>query len=368
MSFAERYKQQAKALTRLETFGKKRKVKWQSPSNIALIKYWGKRKNQIPMNPSLSFSLSNSISTTEITYEYCEKPESSIKFFFEGKPKPEFEERIHKHLGNLVEFLPFLNNLNLSIESSNSFPHSSGIASSASAMSAMALGLCSIANNLFGTLKDKNEFMQKASFLARLCSGSAARSVYGGFSIWGKSNFVLPSSNEVGCQIDIELHPSFQELNDSILITSPAKKKISSSRGHELMNDHPFAQARYNQARNNLNRLIKALQTGNEKDFVSILENEALSLHALMMASNPGFSLLNENTWNIIHSIRKFREVNGILMAFTLDAGPNVHLIYPEKNKNQILEFISKELIQYCHEQLWIEDRIGLGPLNLTQL
>ena len=361
MDFANKYIKQAEGLKDLSTFKGRRKVKWQSPSNIALIKYWGKRAVQIPQNPSLSFTLKNSFTETEIIYEFDENSHNSMNFLFDGKPMPGFEERIQKHLQDLQEFLPFLNYLNLTINSHNSFPHSSGIASSASAMSALALGLCSIEKDLFGTLMDGNDFLQKASFLSRLCSGSAARSVYGGYTVWGEDDHVPNSSDEIAIPLQIEMHPDFLELNDSILITSPEKKKISSSKGHSLMNEHPFAEARYGQSRVNFIGLIKALQTGDKNSFVAIIENEALSLHALMMASNPGFTLLNQNTWNIIYAIREFREANNLMMAFTLDAGPNVHLIYPEKHKIVILEFISNELIQYCHKKMWIDDQIGGG-------
>jgi diphosphomevalonate decarboxylase len=364
MDFTHKYNQQAGELKTLSTFKGKRIVKWRSPSNIALIKYWGKRDNQIPQNPSLSFSLKKSFTETEISYEFKEGDDISIQFLFDGKPMQDFEERIQKHIRSLQEFLPFLKNLKLTINSHNSFPHSSGIASSASAMSALVLGLCSIEKDLFGTLKNEIEFHEKASFLSRLCSGSAARSVYGGFTVWGEHVQVEGSSDEIAIPLNLKIHPDFLELNDSILITSPEKKKISSSQGHSLMGNHPYAEARYSQARNNLNGLIMALETGDENSFISIVENEALSLHALMMSSNPGFMLLNQNTWNIIHAICKFRETNKLMMAFTLDAGPNVHLIYPEKNKKKIIEFVSSELLQFCYKEMWIDDRIGEGPLK----
>ena len=366
MDFTNLYKRQADKLKDLSAFAGKHKVKWQSPSNIALIKYWGKRAVQIPQNPSLSFTLNNSFTETEIIYEFDESNDISIRFLFDGKSMPDFEERIQKHIRSLKGFLPFLVHLKLTIKSHNSFPHSSGIASSASAMSAFVLGLCSIERDLYGTLKDENEFMEKASFLSRLCSGSAARSVYGGFTVWGEDMEVVGSSDEIAIPPDIEIHPDFKELNDSILITSPEKKKISSSQGHSLMNEHPYAEARYGQARKNLIGLIKALESGDERSLISIIENEALSLHALMMSSNPGFSLLNQNTWNIIHAVRKFREEENLMLAFTLDAGPNAHLIYPEKNRKKVVGFISNELIQYCHKKMWIDDGIGEGPFNLN--
>ena len=365
MDFTNIYKRQANKLKNLSAFAGKRKVKWQSPSNIAFIKYWGKRANQIPQNPSLSLTLQNSFTETEITYELKEQNDICIRFLFDGKPMPDFEERIQKHIRNLKEFLPFLVHLKLTIKSHNSFPHSSGIASSASAMSAFVLGLCSIERDLYGTLKDENEFLKKASFLSRLCSGSASRSVYGGFTVWGEDIKVPGSSDEIAIPLDIEIHPDFKELNDSILITSPEKKKISSSQGHSLMNEHPYAEARYGQARKNLTGLIKALGSGDERSLISIIENEALSLHALMMSSHPGFTLLNHNTWNIIHVVCKFREKEKLMLAFTLDAGPNVHLIYPEKNRKKVVGFISNELIRFCHKDMWIDDRMGEGPFKL---
>ncbi len=365
MDFTHKYKQQADKLKGLSTFEGKRKTKWHSPSNIALVKYWGKRGNQIPQNPSLSFTLKNSFTETEISYIYREQPGISMQFLFEGKPNPDFGERIRKHLLTLREFLPFLNSLGLTINSSNSFPHSSGIASSASAMSALVLGLCSIERDLFGTLQDEKDFLQKASFLSRLCSGSAARSVYGGYTVWGKDGHIAGSYDEIAIPPEIKIHPDFLGLNDSILITSPEKKKISSSRGHSLMNGHPYAEARYGQARANLGKLIEALENGDEKCFTSTLENEALGLHALMMSSNPGFTLLNQNTWNIINAVRKFREASNLMLAFTLDAGPNVHLVYPGNNKKEIIEFISNELIRFCHEGMWIDDGIGEGPTEI---
>ncbi|RLD50772.1 MAG: diphosphomevalonate decarboxylase [Bacteroidetes bacterium] len=365
IDFQEKYKQHSEKLVSFPAFKGKRTQKWQSPSNIALIKYWGKKDDQIPQNPSLSFTLSSSFTKTEIIYEVGGKPGISIQFLFEGKHNPGFEKRITKHLHKLAIFLPFIKSLNLTINSSNSFPHSSGIASSASSMSALALGLCSIERDLFGTLTDEKEFYQKASFLARLCSGSAARSVYGGFTVWGKNEYIPNSSNEIAIPLKTEIHPVFHNLNDSILITSPEKKSVSSSQGHSLMNGHAYEEARYNQAQTNFHGLSEALKTGDEKKFITIVENEALSLHALMMASNPGFTLLNQNTWNIIHAIRKFRKKNNMMLAFTLDAGPNVHLIYPEKNKKALLDFINDDLIKYCHGQKWIDDGIGSGPVQI---
>jgi diphosphomevalonate decarboxylase len=360
VNFEERYSEDALKQNGIKPFDGVLKVIWRSPSNIALVKYWGKRNFQIPENPSVSFTLRNSFTETEIEY-HCKKEKGvSFEFYFEGSENRGFGERVGKYLSVLLRFFPFLDNLHLKIMSKNSFPHSSGIASSASAMSALALCICSIEKQMFGTLQDENEFLQKASFMARLGSGSAARSVWPGFVVWGKTKTLTGSSDEVAIPLPVKTDNVFYGLKDAILITSPEKKKISSSAGHRLMEKHPFAEARYKQANENIELLVGALQKGDKNMFVEIVENEALTLHSLMMSSNPGFTLMNEKTWKIIDEIRNYRETTGRFIAFTLDAGPNVHLLYLEKDKDEILKFIEQKLIAFCDNGRWIDDGINL--------
>jgi diphosphomevalonate decarboxylase len=361
-------------------------VAWRSPSNIALIKYWGKRDFQLPQNPSLSFVLDKSFTETSLEYGYRgnmgnkgnrgdkgnreidgNRGENGIRveFKFENQTNPAFEARIETFLNTVSEFMPFLHQFDMKIESRNSFPHSSGIASSASSMSALALCLVSIEKQLFGTPDDDDSFYQKASFLARLGSGSASRSVYNDFVVWGKHASISGSSDEIAIKLNQPVAPVFQKLRDAVLITSSAKKKISSGQGHQMMQDHPFANQRYAQAKNNLTLLAEALRTGDEPAFIQIVENEALSLHAMMMTSVPGYTLLNDNSWNIIERIRQFRSEQNVFITFTLDAGPNVHLLYAERNKDQVIRFIQKDLLQFCERNNWIDDHAGDGPVKL---
>jgi diphosphomevalonate decarboxylase len=365
MMLQDKYKNESQQLLKFKPFAEKKEVSWLSPSNIALIKYWGKKHFQIPQNPSLSFTLKNAFTKTKIAYKYKSEAGISFDFFFEGNENVAFKTRIEKYLMVLQEYFPFLNNLHLTIHSENSFPHSSGIASSASAMSALALCVCSIEKELFNTLSDTNEFYRKASFLSRLGSGSAARSVYGGFTVWGESKSMNKSTNEAAVQFKKQIHESFQQLEDAILITSDKKKSVSSTAGHGLMDSHPYAEVRYNQAQGNLNELLNTLKSGDKKSFIRIVENEALSLHALMMSSEPGFTLLNENTWNIINAIRKFRQETDTFITFTLDAGPNVHVIYAKKDREIVSGFIKNNLLQFCQNKRWIDDELGEGPVQL---
>jgi len=340
-------------------------VKWQSPSNIAIVKYWGKKGIQIPINPSISFSLSNAVTETEIVYTAKQSSnEVSLDFYFEGIRNHVFEDKILKYLTQNKSEFRLLAQYHLSIKSKNTFPHSAGIASSASSMSSVVLCLLSIEHKEKQLSKD--EFLKKASYFSRLASGSACRSVYPGFSLWGNTSALHSSSDEYAVPLS-EIHPIFNDLQDSILIVSSAQKKISSSAGHQLMNLHPYKEARIEQANQHSTQLIQALKLGDFKSFIRICETEALSLHAMMMTSNPSYMLIEANSLKIIEKIRQFRNDSGFDLCFTLDAGPNIHLLYPKSNKEEIIKFIKSELLVYCESDNWIVDEMGNGPKELDK-
>jgi len=341
-------------------------VTWRSPSNIAFIKYWGKYGVQLPKNASLSMTLSAAYTETTIQYQTTStKPKR--EFLFEGKVNTDFSERIWKYIDTLGELFPFLEKVDLIINSKNSFPHSAGIASSASAMSALALCLTDIEKALFNHLSIKQDFLKKASYVARLGSGSAARSVYGGYTIWGQSGLdYIKTNNEFATDINENIHPYFQQLRDAILIIDDGEKKVSSSLGHSLMNNHPYADERLTQANKHIIEITDALVKGKKKEFIKIVESEALSLHALMLSSDPWFVLMKPHTLTILEKIKAYRESTGIFITFTLDAGPNVHLIYHKQDEIAINQFIENELKSFCKQQQVIFDELGKGPQKIT--
>ncbi|GAB4186351.1 MAG: diphosphomevalonate decarboxylase [Thermoflexibacter sp.] len=340
-----------------------KKVAWRSPSNIALVKYWGKHGVQLPQNPSLSFTLQSSF--TEMQIAFAEAKGLQIDFHFEGKENEKFKQKIVNFIKSLENQdsnkYEFLKNIYLKIDSTNSFPHSAGIASSASSMSALALCLCSIEQEIKGLTFDFTSFFRQASFLARLASGSACRSVYGGITVWGETPVLIDASDEYAIPFPFDLHPVFQDFRDSILIVSSSEKSVSSRAGHALMNHHPFAEVRYQQANTNLAVLIDALKVGDMENFIKIVENEALTLHGLMMNSEPSFILMHPNTLKIIEKIREFRQVTGLPVCFTLDAGPNVHLLYPQNEEWRIRQWIEYEISAFCENHYYIHDQVGKG-------
>ncbi len=216
-------------------------TEWTSPSNIALIKYWGKRYPQLPMNANLSMSLDSSFTKTSIRYARGKSKGLTWKFLFEGKEAPDFHPKIDKFLNAVRNKLSFLSeDIHLDINSSNTFPHSSGIASSASSMSALALCLVQIEERFTGKKKDPQDFLKSASEIARMGSGSASRSLYPGYAIWGETDDIPDSSDYFAIPFNEEIHPFFQELMDYIHIVSSEKKSVSSTAGHELMDEHPY--------------------------------------------------------------------------------------------------------------------------------
>ncbi len=335
-------------------------VTYNSPSNIALVKYWGKEAHQIPANPSISFTLNNCKTLTTLQFEKKTTKGFSFEVFFEGIIKNEFMPKIVQFFERIEVYLPFLSRYHFKIETSNTFPHSSGIASSASGMSALALCLVQLEQRL-NPETTKAFFNKKASFLARLGSGSACRSIEGPLIVWGSHDNIIGSSDFLGIKYPYEVHPNFNNFCDTILLVDKGEKQVSSTVGHDLMHGHPFAEQRFAQAHTNIDALIKVFKTGDLSAFISIVEREALTLHAMMMSSDPYFTLMKPNTLEIINKIWSFRKKTGLHICFTLDAGANVHVLFPENEANEIRQFVKASLIMHCQNKHFIEDNLGQG-------
>jgi diphosphomevalonate decarboxylase len=337
---------------------------WSAPSNIALVKYWGKKENQIPANPSISFTLNNCKTITKL--EVVKKSETndfSFDLLFEGKPKEDFKPKIQKFFERIEKYCPFLKEYHFKIDTQNTFPHSSGIASSASGMAALAMNIMSLEKAINPTISD-DYFYSKASFLARLGSGSACRSIKGEVVVWGNHTEINGSSDLFGVEFS-GIHQNFKNYQDTILLVDKGEKQVSSTVGHDLMHNHPYAERRFTQAHENLYQIKAILSSGNVEEFIKIVESEALTLHAMMMTSMPYFILMKPNTLEIINKIWKFRNETQIPVCFTLDAGANVHVLYPENVKENVLQFIQDELVGYCQNGQYICDQIGYGANQL---
>jgi len=339
-----------------------------APSNIALVKYWGKKDKQIPANPSISFTLNHCKTITKLSFTKknssitngSTKEKFSFELLFEGKPKEDFKPKIQKFFERIEAYCPYLTDYHFIIATENTFPHSSGIASSASGMAALAMNIMSLEKALNPAMTE-DFFFQKASLLARLGSGSACRSVKGNVVVWGNHADIKGSSDLFGVEFPSELHDNFKNYQDTILLVDKGEKQVSSTVGHDLMHHHPFAKQRFAQAHRNLSAIKNVLENGDLAEFIKIVESEALTLHAMMMTSLPYFILMKPNTLEIINKIWNYRNETNIPVCFTLDAGANVHILYPENVRDIVLQFIKDEIVGYCQNGNYICDAVGNG-------
>ena len=343
----------------------KGQVTWSSPSNIAIVKYWGKYGNQMPRNPSVSFTLSESKSITNVHYQESVTGKLSVRFFLDGIENEKFASKTALFFEKLSNDLPWISALDFEINSKNTFPHSSGIASSASGMSALVMCLLEIGTLLGVYDKSGDERLSEASHFSRLGSGSASRSVFPLMAVWGEHELYQGSSDQYAIGIGHAINDVFKTYHNDILIISRKEKSVSSSAGHGLMDTNPYATVRYKQAYDHMSKLKSVLESGDVDTFGKIAEQEALILHALMMASDPSFILLEPDSVGVIKKIREFRNETKLPVYFTIDAGPNIHVLYPDFIKNEVSQFIQNDLEKYCTDGMIIKDRVGNGPEKL---
>jgi diphosphomevalonate decarboxylase len=325
------------------------------PSNIALIKYWGKYADQIPANSSISYTLNHCKTNTSM--EFIADGAFSVQTFLAGNEEVKFAEKIEKYFKNIEQYLPWILKGKYIIRTENTFPHSSGIASSASGFGAIAKCLMALDTSFTGKTSGE-ESLRKASFLARLGSGSACRSLYNGLVVWGKTDEVEGSSDLFGVQYpDAEIHDVFKNFNDWVLLIHEGQKSVSSTVGHGLMNTNPYAERRFQEARENFVPMKEILKKGDMERFIKLVEHEALTLHAMMMMSDPAFILMKTGTLAVINKIWDFRRETGLSLFFTLDAGANVHILFPNNGtEEQIKAFIEAELLQHTQKNGVVKD------------
>ena len=290
-------------------------VKISAAANVALIKYWGKTdlKKNIPAVASLSIGIED-LRTETIISESKGKTDKLV-----GR----FEKHEEKRILNYVSVAKKLLGISggLEIETKNNFPSSSGLASSASGFAAIALGI-----DKFYALDLPKEDLSR---LARLGSGSAARSVYGGFVQMdtGTDPFAVPLMLEDPWLLDI-----------LVLVTQEQPKKISSRDSMNLTKDtSPFYSAWLKTQEDDFLRAKDAII---ERDFwklARVSEHNCLKMHSTIMTSKPPHLYWNPTTVKILHKVQNIQE-KGLHVFFTIDAGPQVKLICDHADTRLILE------------------------------
>lgn len=297
-----------------------------APANIALLKYWGKKNEalRIPENDSLAMCLDQEFTITTVEFR---KDFKEDRVFIDGEEvKEKEEERVVEHLERIRKKAGI--KLFSQVVSKNSFPAAAGLASSASGFAALTLAASDAAG------LDLSE--KELSRLARLGSGSACRSIPSGFVYWQGGD---SDKNSYAYSF---YPPSYWDLRDLIIIVQEEKKKVSSTKGHQLASRNPFLKARLELVKENLVKIKKAF---NKKDFSllgEVIESETLSLHSVMLTSQPALIYWQPTTIAIMHKVISLREEGSIESYFTIDAGPNVHLICQKGQEEKLKKEINK--------------------------
>ncbi len=324
------------------------------PSNIALLKYWGKsdENHQIPANDSLSMTLKNAVTTTSATV----LPNAmGDRFELNGEERDlhaPANSKILKHLSVLREHLHGLETPYLSIESQNHFPTGCGIASSASGFGALtlaAVGAWTQAHSI-EELAQHGLSLQRLAHLARLGSGSAGRSFWGGYVHWEKV--------DEACSLSPMFSADYWPLADIIMIISKEEKKISSSAGHRSAWTSPLFRPRLSGIPAKLNALKLFIRDRQFTALGALIEQEALDMHAVMLSSTPPAKYIDEQTGELLAWVREQRQLGKLPAYFTLDAGPNIHLICEVQNAAAVTAYLAKHL---PHVTL-LADETGTGP------
>ncbi len=293
--------------------------------NIAFIKYWGncEPEARIPANGSLSMNLGGLETRTQVTFD----PHlDGDRLILNGALTHGLAlERVSAFL-DLVRRKAGIESY-ARVESENNFPMGVGIASSASAFAALALA----ASRAAGLELSEIEL----SRLARRGSGSACRSVPGGFVEW----------QVAGCEADsagVSLAPpEHWDLVDCITILSEGHKEVGSSEGHDLAYTSPLQVARVADAPRRLEICRQAILERDFPTFAEIIELDSNLMHAVMMTSTPRLLYWQPATLTVMAAVARWRR-SGIPAAYTIDAGPNVHVICPAEAREQVTGMLSR--------------------------
>ena len=278
--------------------------------NIAFIKYWGNRDPtlRLPANGSISMTLGGLETQTTVTFD---EDLSSDHISVDGQPaSPSACERVSLHLDLIRSIAGF--DFYATVESRNNFPVGAGLASSASAFAALSLAGISAAGLSLEPIE--------LSRLARRGSGSACRSIFGGFVEW------YASETDEGSYAESFAAANHWDLQDLIVIVSHEHKGVGSTQGHALADTSPLQRARVADTQRRLKECRRAILDRDFLSFASIIELDSNLMHAVMQTSTPPLMYWYPETLRVMSAVTKWR-AEGHEVCYTIDAGPNVHCL-----------------------------------------
>lgn len=294
-------------------------------SNIAFIKYWGVAdpRLNIPLNNSISMTLGALYTTTTVEWDVAGHLITDQIVIDGVQAEGPKAERVIRHL-DLIRHLAGDRRFRARVVSRNNFPMASGIASSASAFAALTMAACTA----IGLSLDRTQL----STIARRGSGSASRSMFGGYVEWERGD---SDATSIARQL---FPPDHWPLRDVVAVVSTAEKTVSSQNGHALALTSPFNSARMDAVYGMLQEVRNAIALRDLERLGPLIEQDALAMHAVMMTSRPSLLYWQPGTLEVLHAVRRWREEDGLPVYFTVDAGPNVHLLCEPTFERELLK------------------------------
>lgn len=315
--------------------------KARSTPNIAFIKYWGNRSDELRLPEAASLSMTLDRPTVEITVEDADAF-AVRSFLADGAEKTLKEKDIERFRKVVALMRRFFETLGvgevlpekIAITVRSHIPPAIGLASSAAVFSCLAKAVA-------GFVRERIRLQEKqVSILARLGSGSAARSIFGGFSTLEEGNG-MGIADAWSEQIADERH---WILHDIVTIPAMDEKKVGSTEGHASASTSPLFVDRIAAIR--ARRQRECIHAVRERDFEAlqrVTEEDCLDMHQVMQTQTPPLFYLNAETHRIVEEIKELRKKNHIPVLFTMDAGPTVHLICPEEGVSAIRAFANAQ-------------------------
>lgn len=307
----------------------------QAPSNIAFVKYWGRKDEELrlPENGSISMNLSNLQTTTTIEFGDFEKDEVN----FNGKIEDLENNRAIKHIDRIRKLATGLPS-KVKIVTENNFPTGTGLSSSASGFAALTFAGASAA----GLKLSEKEL----SILARQGSGSACRSIPSGFVEWLDGD-----TNEASYAVSI-FPPEHFNIADIIAVVSTEKKFLATSEGQKSARTSPFFEKRLSLIKNKIERVKKAIEEKKFSEFGELVETEALEFHSILFTSRPPLFYWTPSTVVVMKQVQNWRR-EGLECYFTINTGQDVHVICKKEDAETVsaklkeLPEVIKTIINY---------------------
>jgi diphosphomevalonate decarboxylase len=288
-----------------------------APANIAFIKYWGRKDTRLRLPYNASISMNLSACTTTTTVEFSDAFTEDRVIFMGGGFSEQEVQRVIQQLDRIRGVAGV--ETRAKVVTQNSFPKSAGVASSASGFAALTVAAAAAL--------DLKRSEKELTVLARLGSGSACRSIPDGFVKWEDS-------------FAYSLYPpGYWDLRDILVIVEQTQKDVSSSAGHEGVTTSPNFAKRLEMLPQRIARLEDALKTKNFALFGEVVEEECLDMHHVMQTQTPPLFYWNDVTKTIMEAVVGWRK-DGLPVYFTIDAGPNVHLICEGKDEERVVNAI----------------------------